>query len=394
MSDTPAPSNVTVLLVDDQAIIGESVRRVVAEASDIQFHFCQRPTEALALAAKIHPTVILQDLVMPEMNGLDLVRYFRAAPTTRQVPLIVLSSREDPEVKAEAFALGANDYLVKLPDSLEMLARIRYHSRAYTHMLERNQAFAQLERQNQDIAEKNHALEQLNQEKNEFLGIAAHDLKNPLSAVKGLAEMVEEDCADMEVEEIRESAEKIRVAAAKMFNLITTLLDVNAIESGKMNVTLAATDLLPLVSTVVEDYRLRAEQKQITLHFHAPDAPVMAIADENTVQQILDNLVSNAVKYSPPGKSVLVSLYPKNGQIRCSISDQGPGLNDEDKKKLFGKFNRLSAKPTAGEHSTGLGLFIVKKLAEAMRGDVWCDSEPGRGATFTIALPVAEPEGN
>jgi len=383
--------SITVLLVDDQAIIGESVRRVIAEEGDIQFHFCQQATEALALAKTIHPTVILQDLVMPQMNGLDLVRYFRAAPATRQVPLIVLSSREDPAVKAEAFALGANDYLVKLPNSLELLARIRYHSRAYINMLERNQAFAQLAKQHRDIAEKNAELQQLNQEKNEFLGIAAHDLKNPLSAIKGLAEMIEEDCSEMEHEEIQESAEKIRVAAARMFNLITTLLDVNAIESGKMNVTLAPTDLLPVVNAVVEDYQGAAHSKHITLHFHAPEQSVIALVDGNTVRQILDNLVSNAVKYSPSHKSVLVSLYVKNHQARCAISDQGPGLNAEDKKKLFGKFNRLSAKPTAGEHSTGLGLFIVKKLAESMHGNVWCDSEPGQGATFTIALPLPTP---
>jgi len=146
-----APYPITVLLVDDQAMIGEAVRRMLAPEQDIGFHFCQDPAKAIKTANRIHPTVILQDLVMPEIDGLTLVRYYRANPETRHVPLIVLSSKEEAHTKAEAFALGANDYLVKLPDRLELLARVRYHSRGYINLLERNQAQAQLEKANQVI---------------------------------------------------------------------------------------------------------------------------------------------------------------------------------------------------------------------------------------------------
>ncbi len=141
---------ITVLLVDDQAIIGEAVRRMLATEEDIDFHYCQDATQAIKMANGIHPTVILQDLVMPEIDGLMLVRYFRANPATRDVPLIVLSGKEEPHTKAEAFALGANDYMVKLPDRLEVIARIRYHSKGYINLLERNEAFnALLESQKQ-----------------------------------------------------------------------------------------------------------------------------------------------------------------------------------------------------------------------------------------------------
>ena len=142
---------ITVLLVDDQAIIGEALRRMLAPEQDIDFHYCQDPTKAIKMANRIHPTVILQDLVMPEIDGLTLVRYYRANPTTRDVPLIVLSSKEEALTKAEAFALGANDYLVKLPDRLEIIARIRYHSRGYINLLQRNEAQAQLEKANRLI---------------------------------------------------------------------------------------------------------------------------------------------------------------------------------------------------------------------------------------------------
>lgn len=140
---------ITVLLIDDQSIIAEAVRRMLAPEQDIVFHYCSDPIQALKVAKECQPTVILQDLVMPQIDGLLLVRFLRSrdAPTY-QIPLIVLSSKEDPLVKAQAFELGANDYLVKLPDRVELIARIRYHSRAYTNLLKRQEAEALLREEN------------------------------------------------------------------------------------------------------------------------------------------------------------------------------------------------------------------------------------------------------
>jgi sigma-B regulation protein RsbU (phosphoserine phosphatase) len=135
----------SVLLVDDQPMIGEVVRRMLAGEDDIVFHYCKDATQAVARATEIKPTVILQDLVMPEIDGLELVRLFRENEATRETPMIVLSTKEDPKVKAEAFGLGANDYCVKLPDRLELLARIRYHSKSYIYLLQRNEAYKALQ---------------------------------------------------------------------------------------------------------------------------------------------------------------------------------------------------------------------------------------------------------
>jgi sigma-B regulation protein RsbU (phosphoserine phosphatase) len=145
---------ITVLLVDDQEIIGRAVQNMLDGEADITLHFCQDPTKALEVANEIEPTVILQDLVMPEIDGLTLVKFFRANPSTRETPMIVLSSKEEPVVKAEAFALGANDYLVKLPDRIELIARIRYHSRGYINLLQRNEAYAAIERSRKRLAEQ------------------------------------------------------------------------------------------------------------------------------------------------------------------------------------------------------------------------------------------------
>ncbi|AMV37865.1 fused response regulator/phosphatase [Planctomyces sp. SH-PL62] len=145
---------ITVLLIDDQAMIGEAVRRMLAGEADIEFHSCRDATKALDEALRIKPTVILQDLVMPDIDGLTLVKNFRAQEETRDVPMIVLSTKEEPAVKAEAFALGANDYVVKLPDRLELIARIRYHSRGYIALLQRNEAYSALQESQKRLADE------------------------------------------------------------------------------------------------------------------------------------------------------------------------------------------------------------------------------------------------
>jgi sigma-B regulation protein RsbU (phosphoserine phosphatase) len=146
------PHRLTVLLVDDQAMIGEAVRRMLAAVPDLDYHFCADSTAALERAREVRPTVILLDLVMPDLDGLTLLKFLRADPATREVPIIVLSTKEEPKTKAEAFALGANDYLVKLPDPIELIARVRHHSGGYIAQLERNEAFAALERSQRALA--------------------------------------------------------------------------------------------------------------------------------------------------------------------------------------------------------------------------------------------------
>jgi PleD family two-component response regulator len=169
----------TVLLVDDQAMVGETVRRMLADQPDVDFHFCGVPTDAIAAAERIKPTVILQDLVMPGMDGLTLVRRYRANPATKSLPIIVLSSKEDAAVKSEAFTAGANDYLVKLPDKIELVARIRLHSNAYANQLQRDEAYRALHQSQRELILSNATLVSLNQE-----------LEAALSKVKQLSGLV------------------------------------------------------------------------------------------------------------------------------------------------------------------------------------------------------------
>jgi len=151
---SPTAQSVVVLLVDDQAIVGHAVKQMLAPEADIQLHFCQEPLKAVETANAIQPTVILQDLVMPDIDGLTLLKFFRANAATRETPMIVLSSKEEPAVKAQAFALGANDYLVKLPDRVELVARIRHHSAGYIAQLERNEAYRMLAESEKRLADE------------------------------------------------------------------------------------------------------------------------------------------------------------------------------------------------------------------------------------------------
>jgi len=151
-----------VLLVDDQIVVGEAVRRLLADETNMDFHFCSDPQQAIALAKHIAPTVILQDLVMPGVDGLSLVREYRAHATTRAIPVIVLSTKEEAKMKSAAFAAGANDYLVKLPDKIELIARLQYHSRAYLNQVQRDEAYRALRESQQHLLEANIELQRLN----------------------------------------------------------------------------------------------------------------------------------------------------------------------------------------------------------------------------------------
>ena len=253
----------------------------------------------------------------------------------------------------------------------------------------------EIARINVDISQRNEALAYANREKNDLMGIVAHDLKNPLAGIQGLAAILnlEKKWSD----NTEQVVEQIMTTSTRMFGLIENLLDVNALESGNITLSLQALDGVSIIRSVIEQVRSSAERKSISLVF-APDADsILVQADRNALVQVSENLISNAIKYSPFGKEVHISVRKIVGMaqfpnhvptfFRLEVRDNGPGLSEEDRRKLFGKFVRLSAQPTGGEHSTGLGLSIVKKLVEGMQGRVWCESTLGKGATFFVELP-------
>lgn len=247
---------------------------------------------------------------------------------------------------------------------------------------------ARVTERTRELVEVNVRLRTLNAEKDTFLGICSHDLKNPLSGILGLAGLIEADPG--ETAQVREYAADILQASEFMFHLVGNLLDIGAIEQGKFNLTSEPVPLVPLVARGVENYRRRATEKNIRLDVALPTEGFIVQADPRALLQVVDNLVSNAVKYTPKGGNVTVRFraLPDAAGVELSVRDTGPGLSAEDQRRLFQKYTRLSAQPTGGEHSTGLGLSIVKQLVEAMGGEVRCDSALGNGSTFAVRLPV------
>ncbi len=259
-----------------------------------------------------------------------------------------------------------------------------------------NDQAIEIEMTNVELQEKNLLLEGLNREKNEFLGVAAHDLKNPLQTIIMNTSMIRRYAERMNEQQRDELLDRVEETSRRMHDIIEKLLDANAIESGTIELKSESVALVREVRSLVQDYMPKAAAKNITLHFEVQNENLCALADKNRAIQVVENLLSNAIKFSPHDKNVYVRMT--KGELPTShkpalclaIQDEGPGLSDDDKEKLFGKFARLSARPTGGEHSTGLGLSIVKKLIEAMHGEIWCDSELGKGATFAFRLPLAD----
>jgi two-component system sensor histidine kinase/response regulator len=300
------------------------------------------------------------------MDGLVVCRRLKSDPATRHIPIIFLTASNEMEHLVQGFEVGAVDYVTKPFNPPELLARV------HTHL---------------ELKRARERLREMNDEKNEFMGIVAHDLRSPLGAIKGYAELILDDLG-MDRAELQDCVQRIRETATRMAEMVQNLLDANRIERGEMELNLAPTDLGSALDSVVETQRPHATAKQQTLHLQREAGSVVIVMDPIVAVQVLENLVSNAVKYSPPGKNIFVRLKKQAQGVRVEVQDEGPGLSAEDQKKLFGKFARLSAKPTGGEHSTGLGLSIVKKMVEAMNGKVWCESELGRGATFIVEFPT------
>ncbi|MCP4215908.1 MAG: HAMP domain-containing histidine kinase, partial [bacterium] len=233
----------------------------------------------------------------------------------------------------------------------------------------------------------NEELRKANEVKSELLGLAAHDLKNPLQVIIGYTNLLK-----MKMKKdpkVFEKLNMINISSDKMLKLITQLLETSAIDNGKLRLNLTLVDIGELAENVISVMKPLAERKRQTIIFRA-DKECIVNGDQMLLQEVMDNLISNAVKFSPFDKTIYVSVDRSlSSSVICfAVRDEGPGLTLDDKCKLFEKYCRLSAKPTGGESSTGLGLSIIRDLVELHNGKIRVDGEPGKGSTFTVHLPM------
>lgn len=241
---------------------------------------------------------------------------------------------------------------------------------------------------NVELAEANSRLVKLNEEKNEFIGIAAHDLKNPLSGILIYSKKLRTRIDKYSKEEISEIASEMEIASERMFKLIAKFLDINLIESGKRDFKFTRFNASDLLKQTIALSLNHAKSKNIEIIGECGDE-MEIFSDRDSLEQILDNLISNAVKFTFPGKKINIKARVLGDNIRFEVKDEGPGMTEKDKQKLFGRFARLSAKPTGNEISTGLGLSIAHKLTLMLGGKLWCESKEGEGATFILEIPAA-----
>ena len=224
------------------------------------------------------------------------------------------------------------------------------------------------------------------QELYNLLHTAVHDLKNPLTTIPVRADLIKLKKHDPEL--VDKMCDQIKIASLSMVRIIDELLEMGSIQSGKVSLLLIKLPLVDLVKNVIAMTLPLAERKNQKLHFSTNCDPVIQ-GDESKLNEIVDNLVNNAIKYAPANTSIYISVTEVEGNARIQIRDEGPGLSAEDMKKLYQRFTRLSAQPTGGENSTGLGLSIVKALVEAHHGKLWAESDgKGMGATFIAEFPL------
>ena len=335
----------------------------------------QSGAQALDYVRKKVPDLILLDVMMPNMNGFDVCKRLKADPVLKEVPVLFITALTETSDKLKAFSSGGADYITKPFIEEEVLARIQYQ-------LENRRLIT-------EIKSANRALQDLDQLKNKFLGIAAHDLRNPLTSIIGFSDMfLEGDVGELDDDQKR-IVGIIASASSQMLNLVNDLLDVSVIKSGNLKLQLMNGDLKLLVEERISIAKVAADKKRIELLSSLDDVPEL-LFDRNRMSQVIDNLISNAVKFSNEKTQIQLRLCQRDEELEFQVQDQGPGLSQEDQERLFGEFQKLSSKPTAGEKSTGLGLAITKKIVDAHHGRISVQSTEGEGATFTVSLSLSE----
>jgi two-component system, OmpR family, sensor kinase len=242
-----------------------------------------------------------------------------------------------------------------------------------------------------ELTRRNVELADVIREKNQLLGMAAHDLRNPLGIVAGVVEILSDELADSLSEENRELLSRVASSVEYMLGLIDDMLDYSKIDAGRLELQLTPVDIADLIRQNLAFNAILASKKGVSLRFENEGAPPLLNLDSRRIQQVLNNLISNALKFSNPGSSVTIILLTEAAAVTIAVADQGQGIPAAELGKLFKPYSRTSTKSTGGEKSTGLGLAIVRRIVEAHGGSISVESEPGRGSTFYVSIPTAPP---
>ncbi len=372
-----------ILIVDD---VPENLQVLAGHLSGAGYEVMPATSgsKALHFARARVPDLILLDISMPEMDGFEVCRCLKNLPELSNIPVLFITARTASEDVVRGFDAGGVDYITKPFNSTELLSRVRTH-------LELKAARDALVKYNQELSRQGDELRQLDQEKNRLLNIVSHDMRGSFANVIHLCESLLKPDESAPPEETDEMLHLVAQEAEHMILLGENLLNADAMGRRALHLRPERLDPMEAVTFVASKHRRSAGLKRIGIAVLPPVKETAVIADRTALVQVLDNLVSNAVKYSPPGGRVFLSVepVPESSHVRLAVVDNGPGLSKGDQEKLFGEFSQLSARPTGREHSMGLGLSIVKRMAEAMGGQAGYEPNPSvSGARFYVLLPV------
>jgi two-component system, sensor histidine kinase and response regulator len=358
-----------ILIADDDIesmmLLGQLLKQ------DYGVTYARSGEEALRLLEHQSFDLVMLDVIMWGIGGIDVLNVMRANPATANVPVILLSGLAKTDVIVKGLESGANDYITKPFDTDILKARIKNQIDMKRLLDERQQTIA--------------FLQNTHEIKDRFLRIATHDLKSPLNSIRlaqyYLRTVVGNDPTSMDALDIIEDT------VNTMNELVEDFLDSSALQTGRTDLHLERVEMEAVLWEVIARYSVTANRKNITLLMGKSQGN--ALADNARLAQIIGNLVSNAIKYSPLDHIVTVSSrLVKGDKVRISVADEGPGVPLEERPQLFQAFSKISNRPTAGETSTGLGLWIVNELAQMHNGTAGADFPPVGGSIFWVELPA------
>ena len=352
-----------ILVVDDQPANIQVVGSVLGKLGHEIVPASDGPTALKRIAVR-PPDLILLDLLMPGMDGFEVCKRLRENPDWNDIPVIFLSAADDKDLIVRALDAGGVDYITKPFNQAELVSRVRTQ-----------------------LALKNarDRLKQLAEDKDELMGILTHDLKSHLAGIEMSAVVLRNRVVKLSDARSTQLAENILNSGSRLLAFVKEFL-ANAAADHGIEIKPTAINLAETATATIQQYQEAARRKQLDIQIDLPKEAIV-LADPSALNQVLDNLLSNAVKFSSPGKRIFFKVQSSNSHVDIQIQDQGPGFTAEDKPRLFRRYARLSARPTDGEPSTGLGLSIVNKLVRAMNGELSYHSVPGEGTTFTVQLP-------
>ncbi|RKG93442.1 ATP-binding protein [Corallococcus terminator] len=362
-----------ILLVDDNRDMRDYIQRVLSTDYDVET--VTDGEKALEFALARPPDLVLSDVMMPRLDGVGLLRALRAAPHTRELPILLLSAKAGEQATVQGLASGADDYLVKPFSAGELLARIASNLR-----------LARMRREMADERARAEGLAEALRARDDFLSVAAHELRTPLAAFQLHLELVERSLGRDAPTKALERLKQARAFIRRLALLVDVLMDVSQITSGRLKLTRSDVDLADLL---VEVTRFAEEEarREGTLLTVSVNGPVMGPFDPSRITQVVHNLVANALKFGR-GKPVEVTLRPDGEVVRLSVVDHGIGIKLEDRERIFERFERAVSTHHYG--GLGLGLWVSRQVVEAHQGRIDVEDTPGGGTTFHVTLPLKE----